>query len=211
MPVELEVEGATQAAGTYSKLRPGPGKEASDVAAHQRTRLHAAMIELATERSYESISMRDLMAVAKVSSRTFYKEFSDKQACFESAHEMVSRRLVKRILAAQAGERDPAQCLQRIGTTCVGTRGVHHSGPTGAGRQHGHDVLGEMLPDLLRVPGQDVLGVGGSGEQGLGVEDGPEGGLELGLRLGVFGPELGQGRQSTEGILSRHGGRERDA
>jgi AcrR family transcriptional regulator len=117
MPVELEVEGATQAAGTYSKLRPGPGKEASDVAAHQRTRLHAAMIELATERSYESISMRDLMAVAKVSSRTFYKEFSDKQACFESAHEMVSRRLVKRILAAQAGERDPAQCLQRIVTT----------------------------------------------------------------------------------------------
>jgi AcrR family transcriptional regulator len=72
------------------------------------------MIELVAERSYESISMRDLMAVAKVSSRTFYKEFSDKQACFESAHEEISRRLVERILASQTGEQDPAQCLQRI-------------------------------------------------------------------------------------------------
>jgi AcrR family transcriptional regulator len=116
MPAELEVEGAMQAAGAYSKLRPGPGKEASDVVAHQRSRLHAAMIELATERSYERISMRDLMAVARVSSRTFYKEFSDKQACFESAHEMVSRRLVRRILVTQGGDRDPVKRLRRIVT-----------------------------------------------------------------------------------------------
>jgi AcrR family transcriptional regulator len=71
------------------------------------------MIELTAEHSYEGVSMRDLTAAAKVSSRTFYKQFSGKQACFESTHGMLARRLTERMLAAQAAEPDPAQVLRR--------------------------------------------------------------------------------------------------
>jgi AcrR family transcriptional regulator len=98
---------ASKAAGTsYATLSPGPGTPASQVAAHQCARFHSAMIELVAERGYSKVAVRDLAGVAKVSTRAFYKNFSGKEDCFLRTHELVVRRAAKRVIAAQAGERD---------------------------------------------------------------------------------------------------------
>lgn len=90
----------------YEKLSPGPGMPASEVGAHQRSRFHNAMVELVTERGYAKIAVHDLVAVAKVSSRAFYEQFDGKEDCFLRTRELVVRRIAKRVIAAQAGERD---------------------------------------------------------------------------------------------------------
>jgi AcrR family transcriptional regulator len=90
----------------YAKLSPGPGKNAAEVAAHQRTRIHGAMIEIVAEEGYRTVTVRDLSRRASVSSRAFYKHFQGKEDCFLQTHELVVRRAAKRVIAAQAGERD---------------------------------------------------------------------------------------------------------
>jgi AcrR family transcriptional regulator len=52
----------------FSKLRPGPGQSASDVAADQRARIQKAMIEMVAERGYETVKIRELVLLAGVSS-----------------------------------------------------------------------------------------------------------------------------------------------
>ena len=59
---------AEATAGVYTKLSPGPGRRADEVAAHQRTRFHAAMIELVAERGCADVAVHDLAERAKVSS-----------------------------------------------------------------------------------------------------------------------------------------------
>jgi AcrR family transcriptional regulator len=90
----------------YVKLSPGPGKDAAEVAAHQRTRIHDAMIEIVAEGGYRTVTVRDLARRASVSSRAFYKHFHGKEDSFLQTHELVVRRAARRVIAAQAGERD---------------------------------------------------------------------------------------------------------
>ncbi len=97
---------AEATAGVYTKLSPGPGRRADEVAAHQRTRFHAAMIELVAERGYADVAVHDLAERAKVSSRAFYERFCGKEDCFLRTHQLLVRRTAKRVIAAQAGERD---------------------------------------------------------------------------------------------------------
>lgn len=97
---------ARSAKAPYGKLRPGPGKSASEVAAHQRARIHSAMAELAVERGYEAVTVRELMSLAKVSTRSFYKHFKDSEDCFLQTYDLIAQRTVGRIIASQAGERD---------------------------------------------------------------------------------------------------------
>jgi AcrR family transcriptional regulator len=81
---------------------------ADDVAAHQRARLHSAMVELAgaPDVGYAAVRIGDLTRLAGVSSRAFYQHFADKKACFLKAHEAIVRRTAKRVVVSQAGERD---------------------------------------------------------------------------------------------------------
>jgi AcrR family transcriptional regulator len=95
-------QGAESSSGSFEKLTPGPGMSASDVAAHQRVRLYAAIVELAAERGYDQVAVRDLVATAKVSSRAFYQHFSGKQDCFIGAQTMVAERLMEKVAAAAA-------------------------------------------------------------------------------------------------------------
>ncbi len=90
----------------YGKLRPGPGRSASEVAAHQRARIHSAMIELVAEHGYGAVTVRDLAATAGVSSRTFYEHFRGMEDCFLRTHGLVVRRAVRRIVGSQAVGRD---------------------------------------------------------------------------------------------------------
>jgi len=96
----------------FAKLRPGPGLPPSEVAANQRTRFHAAMIQLVAERGYGKVTVQDLSGVAKVSTRAFYENFRGKEDCFIRTHDLVVRRAAKHVLASQAGESDWRKRLQ---------------------------------------------------------------------------------------------------
>jgi AcrR family transcriptional regulator len=88
------------------KLSPGPGRSAPEVAAHQRARIHEAMIELVSERGYVAVTIRDLAQLASVSTRTFYDRFGGKDECLLSTYEVVMRSLTERVFTAQKGGRD---------------------------------------------------------------------------------------------------------
>lgn len=64
-----------------------------DVLRDQRERLLAAVPAVAAERGYEAMSVADLVKAAAVSRNAFYKNFSDKQDCVATAHELGHERL----------------------------------------------------------------------------------------------------------------------
>lgn len=103
-------------AALYGKLSPGPGKSAAEVAAHQRARIHSAMVEAVAESGYGSVTVREIARLAGVSSKAFYKSFESKEECFFRTYELIVRRAARRIVAAQAGERDWRERL-RLGFT----------------------------------------------------------------------------------------------
>jgi AcrR family transcriptional regulator len=88
------------------KLSPGPGLAAQEVASHQLARIRNATIEIVAEQGYQALKVRDIVGRAEVSTRAFYEHFSSKEDCFLQTHEFISRRANRRIIAAQAGERD---------------------------------------------------------------------------------------------------------
>jgi AcrR family transcriptional regulator len=90
----------------YAKLRPGPGKPAREVAAHQRARIHSAMIEIVADRGLAAVTIREITRLAGVSSRAFYKHFDGTQECFLATYDLVVRRAAIRVVASQAGEHD---------------------------------------------------------------------------------------------------------
>lgn len=90
----------------YAKLSPGPGRRASEVAAHQRARLHGAMAELSADQGYRAVTIRALTKRAGVSTRAFYIHFADKEECLLGAYEQIVRRTAKRVAHAQSGEPD---------------------------------------------------------------------------------------------------------
>jgi AcrR family transcriptional regulator len=97
---------AESTAPAYPKLRPGPGRPREQAASHQRARIHAAMIELVSERGYGAVTVRELVRTAGVSPRTFYEHFADKDACFLRTYGLIVRRSTKEVAAAQKGCHD---------------------------------------------------------------------------------------------------------
>ena len=55
------------------KLSPGPGLPPSEVAHHQRARIHSAIVEIAGERGQEAVTIREIARLSGVSSRAFYR------------------------------------------------------------------------------------------------------------------------------------------
>jgi len=66
-----------------------------DVVRDQRERLLAAVPGVVMERGYEATSVADIVKAAAVSRNAFYKNFSDKQDCFSTAHEAGHQRLLE--------------------------------------------------------------------------------------------------------------------
>lgn len=66
---------------------------AEEVARNQRERIFAALAQLVAERGYEGTSVARVVALAGVSSRSFYKQFSGKRDCFGALHERSQERL----------------------------------------------------------------------------------------------------------------------
>jgi AcrR family transcriptional regulator len=88
----------------YRKLKPGPGRHPEEVAAHQRGRLQAAMIELVAEAGYDAVSIAAVSRHAGVSKRDFYRQFESKEACFLATYDEIVRTSLKGIITASAGE-----------------------------------------------------------------------------------------------------------
>ena len=98
---------STDGAAPYAKLRPGPGRPRQKVHRHQQARLRAAMVELAGSNGYRAVTVRELVALAGVSTATFYKHFSKLEDCFVSTYDAWTARVLGRAKASQfAGGRE---------------------------------------------------------------------------------------------------------
>jgi AcrR family transcriptional regulator len=62
------------------------------------------MLGIVNERGYEAVTVRELARLAGVSTRTFYEHYSGKEECFLRTHELIVKRLLRRIAIAEAGE-----------------------------------------------------------------------------------------------------------
>jgi AcrR family transcriptional regulator len=129
----VEIEGSTQCTGEaspssrrndgslrafYPKLRVGrrgrDGPTDDEVASHQRARLYGAMVRAVAAQGYGATTVRQLSALAGVSTRTLYELFSaGKQECFFSAYDAAIRRMARRVAVAYISERDRERRLAR--------------------------------------------------------------------------------------------------
>jgi AcrR family transcriptional regulator len=70
------------------------------VVASQRGRLVDAMAQVVAEKGYPAATVADVVERAGVSRRTFYEQFTDKEACFLAAYEVGLGVVLARISAA---------------------------------------------------------------------------------------------------------------
>jgi AcrR family transcriptional regulator len=67
---------------------------------NQRERIVTALVDTVAEQGYHETTVADITKAAKVSRRTFYEHFKDKEACFLAAYEMVAEHLAASVRAA---------------------------------------------------------------------------------------------------------------
>jgi AcrR family transcriptional regulator len=77
-----------------------------------RSRLIAAMAMALLEKSYASLSVADIVRIARVSKRTFYEHFSTREACYLATYEALSGTLLDRVEQTALSEPDVQQRLQ---------------------------------------------------------------------------------------------------
>lgn len=87
----------------FPKLVPRRNASAKAVSAHQRARLHAAMIEACARHGYADTTARELVALAGVSTSSLYKHFASKEGCFLATYDVVVQQAMGRISAAYRG------------------------------------------------------------------------------------------------------------
>lgn len=112
---DLRVEGMSESGGRrspalagshaplYRQLRPGPGLTREKVAENQRGRLFGAMIELAADRGYRHVTIRDLVQAAGVSKATFYQHFAGRDECLIATYDAILRGAARGVLAGERG------------------------------------------------------------------------------------------------------------
>jgi AcrR family transcriptional regulator len=85
----------------YKRLPHGPHRlERNEVVANQRTRIHGAMIEAVAQSGYEDTSVKQVIALAGVSRRSFYEQFANKQECFLATFDLIARRETQHVRRA---------------------------------------------------------------------------------------------------------------
>ncbi|HWX87573.1 MAG TPA: TetR/AcrR family transcriptional regulator [Solirubrobacteraceae bacterium] len=100
----------------YKRLPHGPhGLGREEVARHQRARLYGGMAESVYQRGYAGTSVAHVIALAGVSRRAFYEQFSNKEDCFLSTYDALVGASRKRVLQAWLSERGWAN---RLYTAC---------------------------------------------------------------------------------------------
>jgi AcrR family transcriptional regulator len=71
-----------------------------------RARILAAMATLTAEKGYAAVTTGDLARAARISKRTFYDHFADKQRCLLAAYELAAGQVYD--ASARAADADPA-------------------------------------------------------------------------------------------------------
>jgi len=99
-----------------SALRPASGLDLDGN--DQRRRIIDAMIDSCAEKTYAATTITDIVAGARISRTTFYKQFDDKRACFEAAVADCIQQLQEVAAAAHDREDPPADAVRK-GTTAV--------------------------------------------------------------------------------------------
>jgi AcrR family transcriptional regulator len=77
------------------------------VAANQRARLEAAMVEAVGRKGFAGTTLRDIVGLAGVSRSTFYKHFDNKRDCFLASLDEIVARSAARAKAAYRQPGDP--------------------------------------------------------------------------------------------------------
>src|SRR4051794_5435111 len=76
----------------YERLPRGPHRlDRRAVAQHQRVRIHGAMVQAVAGSGYEAVSVRQVIALAGVSRRSFYEQFASRQDCFLATFDLIAR------------------------------------------------------------------------------------------------------------------------
>jgi AcrR family transcriptional regulator len=92
---------ARSIAPLYQRLPRGPHHlEPTEVARHQRLRMHGAMVEAVAANGYANTSVKQIIGLAGVSRRAFYEQFANKEGCFLATFDLVAARGVKRVQEA---------------------------------------------------------------------------------------------------------------
>jgi AcrR family transcriptional regulator len=89
----------TATAATASKV------EATGTEVHQRQRMLNGMADTIAKHGYRGATITEVVRFAKVSKRTFYEEFGDKESCFLELYDQ-TRRLLEQIIIEQS---DPSK------------------------------------------------------------------------------------------------------
>jgi AcrR family transcriptional regulator len=76
-----------------------------EVARNQRARIYGAMIESVSRNGYRQTTVADVIALAGVSRRAFYEQFSNKEDCFLGTYDIVVARARKGVVDAWQAER----------------------------------------------------------------------------------------------------------
>ncbi len=102
----------------YRRLPSGPHRFGPrEVAAHQRARIHGAMVEAVARHGYDQVTVREVIGLAGVSRRSFYEHFANRHDCFlHTVAEISVRQLATARDACEDAppERRPATGLKRL-------------------------------------------------------------------------------------------------
>jgi len=77
----------------YKRLPHGPHRlDRTQVIRHQRARIYGAMVEAVASSGYQETSVKQVVALAGVSRRSFYEQFANKQECFLATFDLIAQR-----------------------------------------------------------------------------------------------------------------------
>jgi AcrR family transcriptional regulator len=94
----------------YERLPSGPHRlEREEVARHQRIRIHGAMVEAVAENGYEGTSVKQVIALAGVSRRSFYEQFANKQECLLATFDLLAGDTMRRAADAYVASDGPLE------------------------------------------------------------------------------------------------------
>lgn len=127
-----------------------------------------AVTEVTARAGYADASVADIIATAGVSRKTFYEHFRDKEECFLTAYDVLSKRLIRALVAvgepySSGARRRRAQVLAFLGVLAknppsarVFVVDVLGAGPRALRRRErvnerfANAILGDAAPDPVR-------------------------------------------------------------
>lgn len=124
-----------------------------EMAQIQQMRLMRGIIEVVSRKGYANTTVADVLQSARVSRRTFYELFKDKEDCFASAYLYVHRALVKTVRDSQRGISDAVDRIESAHHAYLGF--FHREQEAGAAVLDGIGHAGQKVGDLYAAALQE--------------------------------------------------------